>query len=128
MRRRLIGCLGGTALALSILAPACGRDDAADPAASTGATGSFESWVAVLAVAPDPNDLDEMTASVLGVAGSATLVSPVLCFEGLPQEVAVASDYVLAVFSSDRGSVLEIAGRTGLEPLFVGEVRQLCVD
>lgn len=128
MRRRLVGTLGGAALALSILAPACGPDDAAPPAASTGVTGSFESWVAILAVAADPNDLDEMTATVLEVAGSATLVSPVICFEGLPQDVAVASDYVLAVFGSDHGSVLEIASRTGFEPVFVGEVRQLCVD
>jgi hypothetical protein len=128
MTRRLMGCLGSAALALSTLAPACGPDDAADPAASTGATGSFESWVAVLAVAADPNDLDVMAAAVLEVAGSATLVSPGICFEELPQDVAVASDYVLAVFSSDHDAVLEIASRTGLEPVFVGEVRQLCVD
>lgn len=128
MRSRLTRCLGGAALALSILAPACGSDDAADPAASSGVTGSFESWVAVLAVASDPNDLDDMTASVMEVAGSAILVSPGICFEGLPQDVAVASDYVLAVFSTDQQGVLEIASRTGLEPVFVGEVRQLCVD
>jgi len=123
-----MGCLGNAALGLSILASACGTADAAGPAASAGVTGSFESWVVVLAVAADPNDLDEMTASVLEVAGSATLVSPVICFEGLPQDVALASDYVLAVYSSDQEGVLEIASRTGLEPLFVGEVRQLCVD
>jgi len=128
VRSRLLGCLGSATLALSILASACGTDDAPDPAVSSGVIGSFESWVAVLAVAADPNDLDEMTASVLEVAGSATLVSPVICFEGLPHDIAVASDYVLAVFSSDRGSVVEIASRTGLEPVFVGEVRQLCVD
>jgi len=128
MRRWLIGSLGGAALALSILSQACGPDDAAPPAASTGVTGSFESWVAILAVAPDPNDLDEMTATVLEVAETAILVAPGLCLDGLPDSVALASDYILAVYSSDRGSVLEIASRTGLEPVFVGEVRQLCVD
>jgi len=128
MKRRLIGCLAGSVLVLLILSAACGTDEEAGPQVPTGVTGSFESWVAVLAVAADPNDLDAMTASVMQVAGSAIVVAPGICFEGIPQNVAVASDYVLAVYAEDRESALEIASRTGAEPVFVGEVRQLCVD
>lgn len=114
--------------AFLILCAACGQDEDGQGEVPTGVTGSFESWLAVLAVAEDPNEFGDLTQQVLEGAGVAILESPVVCIDWLPESVALPSDYVLAVFAFDRESVLAIAARTGLEPVYVGEVRQLCVD
>ena len=91
-------------------------------------TGSFRSWLAVLAVAPSSNDFEDLTQHVLEVAEASILVAPLVCIDRLPESVARSTDYLLAVFAPDRESVIQIAARTGLEPVFVGEVTQRCVD
>ncbi len=128
MNRRVQTRIVCAALLFCSLGPGCASRDSGVGEVPTGVTGSFRSWLAVLAVAPSSNEFEELTQHVLEVAEASILVAPLVCIEGLPENVAKPSDYLLAVFASDRQSVIEIADRTGLEPVFVGEVTQRCVD
>ena len=123
MRRSLTTAI----VALALLASACGEDDGS-PRGSTDIPGSFVSWIAILAVAPDSNDFEETSQEVLELAGASIRISPATCFQDLPADVAQPGTYILAVAAPDRDGVVAIADRTRIEPLFVGEVREICVD
>jgi hypothetical protein len=111
----------------SLLAAGC-ADGEDGPRGATEVPGSFVSWIAILAVAPDSNDFEETSRQVLELAGTSIRISPATCFEDLPEEVAPPGNYILAVAAPDRESVIAIAERTSIEPVFVGEVREICVD
>lgn len=128
MSRRVRARIVCATLTVCILAPACASRNSDTGEVPSGVTGSFRSWLAVLAVASSSNEFEDLTQHVLEVAGASILVAPLVCIEGLPESVAKATDYLLAVFANDRESAIEIADRTGLEPVFVGEVTQRCVD
>jgi hypothetical protein len=54
------------------------------PSASPSAEG--ERWIAVIDVVADPNDLDALTQQLLEPLGTALVVAPADCFEGLPEQ------------------------------------------
>ena len=128
MRRRVPTRIACAALAVCMFGAACASGNSDTAEVPSGVTGSFRSWLAVLAVAPSSNEFEDLTQHVLEVVEASILVAPLVCIEGLPESVAKPTDYLLAVFAPDRESVIEIADRTGLEPVFVGEVTQRCVD
>jgi hypothetical protein len=90
------------------------------PAATTG-------WLAVLRVDPEPDALDDDTAALTDVLGTALVVSPAACLRGLPVDV-VTSTYVLGVMAPDRATLDELLARTDLDPLFRVEVQIVCTD
>ena len=88
----------------SLLGVGC-ADGGGEPSRATEVPGSFVSWIAVLAVAPDSNEFEETDAARARGRGHLDPIAPLDCFEGLPEGVAQPPDYVLAVFASDRESV-----------------------
>jgi hypothetical protein len=100
--------------------PASSTSRSAAPAATMG-------WLAVLRVEAEPDALDEETAALTGVLGTALVVSPAACLRGLPDDVG-ASAYVLGVMAPDRTTLEELLARTDLDPLFRVEVRIVCTD
>jgi hypothetical protein len=119
--------IASASIVIGLLGSACGNGGGA-PSGSTEVPGSFVSWIAILAVAPDSNAFEETSREVLELAGTSIRISPATCFQGLPEEVALPGNYVLAVAAPDQEGVTAIAERTRIEPLFVGEVREICVD
>ena len=111
----------------SLLGVGC-ADGGGEPSRATEVPGSFVSWIAILAVAPDSNDFEETSRRVLELAGTSIRIAPSTCFQDLPEGVAPPGNYILAVAAPDREGVVAIAERTNIEPTFVGEVREICVD
>lgn len=142
MRATLIavGC------ALMLAQPGCADDPANDPAndpeggrspATSRATASVsppsdspsaegERWIAVIEVAADPNDLDDLTQRLLEPLGTALMVAPVDCFEGLP---GTAKDgYVIGAVGDARSEVQQRVVDAGETVAFTADVTILCTD
>jgi hypothetical protein len=126
MSRRPARTFATVALA-SLLAVGCAEGEG-EASGATEVPGSFVSWIAILAVAPDSNDFEETSREVLELAGTSIRIAPATCFQDLPEEVAPPGNYILAVAAPDREGAIAIAERTNIEPVFVGEVREICVD
>jgi hypothetical protein len=124
----------------------CADDPADDPAndpeggrssASSAATTSVsppsaspsaerERWIAVIDVAADPDDLDALTQELLDPLGTALMVAPVDCFEGLPE---TANDgYVIGAVGEARWEVERAVVDAGETVAFTAKVTILCTD
>jgi hypothetical protein len=117
--------------ALSSVATGCGSWSSRPSttiAASTG--GPATVWFAVLSSAADPNALDGERAAVVDALGERlaahVVVSQGACFTGLPARYG--SDYVLAIWDEDEGSVRGHVDDAGRHAAWVGEVTSTCVD
>jgi hypothetical protein len=83
-------------------------------------------WIAVIRVAPDPNDLDALTQELLDPLGTALVVSPTECFEGLPD---TASDgYVIGAVADTRSEAEGLILDAGEEVAFSARVTMVCTD
>lgn len=83
-------------------------------------------WIAVIDVASDPNDLDALTQRLLDPLGTALMVAPTECFEGLPD--AAGDGYLIGAVGD---SVREVEGRVvdaGEEVAFSANVEIVCSD
>jgi hypothetical protein len=86
-------------------------------------------WLAVIASAADPNDLDAPRADVVAGLGSDdghVVVSPGACFTGIPQRYGAL--YVLAVTDTTRSGVEDRLRGTGIDAEWVGAVTSTCLD
>ena len=94
------------------------------PSASPSAEG--ERWIAVIDVAADPDDLDALTQRLLEPLGTALVVAPVDCFEGLPD---TANDgYVIGAVGDARSEVERRVVDAGERVAFTANVTILCKD
>ena len=94
------------------------------PSASPSAEG--ERWIAVIDVAADPNDLDALTQQLLEPLGTALVVAPADCFEGLPE---TANDgYVIGAVGDARSEVERAVVDAGETVAFTANVTILCTD
>jgi hypothetical protein len=85
-------------------------------------------WLAALRIEADPNDLDADTQELLATVPSALVVAPLVCFKGLPEDIAVQDAYVLGLESESMTELDRVVAETGRDPLFVVRVRDFCVD
>ena len=87
------------------LAGACGGDDDADPMNAT------TTWLAIVAAADDPNELEaryeDLQADAASLDGVVLSLSRTACL-GLPSDVG-AADYVIAVEGEQRSEVEAVA-------------------
>ena len=122
------GCL---AILVAIALTACGSN--ADTPGATSSPSTVEStavvtvWLAALRIAADPDDLDADTQELLASVPSALVVAPLVCFKGLPEDVAGQDAYVLGLESETMAELDRVVATTGREPLFVVQVRDFCV-
>ncbi|HEX4941439.1 MAG TPA: hypothetical protein VFW51_02810 [Actinomycetota bacterium] len=94
------------------------------PFASPSAEG--ERWIAVIDVAADPDDLDDLTQRLLEPLGTALVVAPADCFEGLP---GTANDgYVIGAVGDARSEVERRVVDAGERVAFTANVTILCTD
>ena len=94
------------------------------PSASPSAEG--ERWIAVIDVVADPNDLDALTQQLLEPLGTALVVAPADCFEGLPE---TANDgYVIGAVGDARSEVQRAVVDAGETVAFTANVTILCTD
>jgi hypothetical protein len=85
-----------------------------------------ERWIAVIDVAADPNDLDALTQRLLEPLGTALVVAPADCFEGLP---GTAKDsYVIGAVGDARSEVERRVVDAGETVAFTANVTILCTD
>lgn len=96
------------------------------PDAGTG----YTEWIAVFDVARDPDQLDPSTEELLQTAGRDHIaVSPISCWEGLPEELNSGVDaYVAAVYGPGKAQLDEVIEAVGREPIFRGELVAYCID
>jgi hypothetical protein len=94
------------------------------PSASPSAEG--ERWIAVIDVVADPNDLDALTQQLLEPLGTALVVAPADCFEGLPQ--AANDGYVIGAMGDARSEVERAVVDAGETVAFTANVTILCTD
>jgi hypothetical protein len=121
------------ALTLAGCADDLGPREASTPSASTpsvsraSATPDHEErWIAVIDVASDPSDLDTLTQRLLDPLGSALMVAPTQCFEGLPDDAG--DGYVIGAVGDSRRWVERRVADAGEEVAFSANVTILCSD
>lgn len=121
------------ALGVALTLASCGEDPgprqtstptASSTAASPGA--SETRWIAVIDVAPDPSDLDPLTQRLLGSLGSALIVAPTDCFEGLPD--AAGNGYLIGAVANSRSEVERRVVEAGEQVVFSANVTIICTD
>jgi len=123
--------LVGSALALVLAA--CGDDrgpvDAPTPSGSSPSVpprASVKRWIAVIDVAPRPGQLDALTERLLDPLGTALVVSPTDCFQGLPD--AAGDGYLIGAVGDSRSEVLGKVADAGEKAVFSANVMILCTD
>ncbi|MEZ0235921.1 MAG: hypothetical protein ACAH81_13370 [Actinomycetota bacterium] len=130
-RRRRIGPLGVSRMLVpfvAIVLAGCGSERGpADPAPTRPEPSLSDGrWLAVIEAAPRADDLDAITERVRDLLGPALVVSPVSCFEGLPERAG--DGYVIgAVAGSQEEAELLVEG-AGEPALFTAAVTILCTD
>jgi hypothetical protein len=127
---RLVGRLGPVLLLCAMaVSTACSSGSAA-VTASASTTSPGQVWLAVIASAEDPNDLDTPYAQLVGslAEGSVThvVVSPSACYSGLPSRYD--GRYVLGVWHDTRDAVRAMLDPAGVRPGWIGAVASTCVD
>jgi hypothetical protein len=122
----LIGALLGSL-------PGCSSGSEPAPGSSVSPSSSasppMTEWLAVIASAADPNDLDAPRADVVAGLGSddgPVVVSPGACFTGIPQRYGAL--YVLAVTDTTRSGVEGRLEGIGIDAQWVGAVTSTCLD
>jgi hypothetical protein len=104
--------------------PSAATMSVSPPSASPSAEG--ETWIAVIEVAADPDDLDALTQELLEPLGIALMVAPADCFEGLPE---TANDgYVIGAVGDTRSEVERAVVDAGQTVAFTANVTILCRD
>lgn len=116
-------------LALVVGTAACGNGEGGEGTPSPGSR--FPTvWLAVFESTADPNEpgFEERGQEVKERAGRAISISPEGCFVDLPDEVAPAGGYVLAVRGESEEEMAAAVDRVGREPIFAGQVQDMCVE
>ncbi len=85
-----------------------------------------ERWIAVIDVAADPDDLDALTQRLLEPLGTALMVAPADCFEGLPG--SAKDGYVIGAVGDARSEVERRVVDAGETVAFTANVTILCTD
>ena len=123
------GCLS---ILVAIALTACGSNadtPRATPSPSIGEGTAFVTvWLAALRIEADSNDLNADTQELLATVPSALVVAPLVCFKGLPEDVAGQDAYVLGLESESMAELDRVVAETGRDPLFVVHVRDFCID
>jgi len=87
-------------------------------------------WLAVVASAEDPNDLDapyaQFVDSLAEGAVTHVVVSPSACYSGLPSRFD--GRYVLGLWHDTRDAVRAMLDPAGARPGWIGAVASTCVD
>jgi hypothetical protein len=124
----------GLALTLAGCADDPGPGEASTPSApmpsfsrpSATPSDHEERWIAVIDVASDPSDLDTLTQRLLDPLGSALMVAPTQCFEGLPDDAG--DGYVIGAVGDSRREVERRVLEAGEDVAFSANVKILCTD
>jgi hypothetical protein len=118
----------GAALTLASCSDDPGNRQTSTPTASSpSASPSAETrWIAVIDMAPDPSDLDPLTQRLLGPLGSALIVAPTDCFEGLPD--AAGNGYLIGAVANSRSEVERRVVEAGEQVVFSANVTIVCTD
>lgn len=128
MRRTTVVC----SLAVTLTLGACAGDEGVEVAPAEpnppGATSSTleTRWLAAVDVAPRADDLDAATERLIEPLGTALVVSPVGCFEGLPTEAG--DGYLIGAVGESQGQVEQLVTDAGEQVMFTASVTILCTD
>jgi hypothetical protein len=85
-----------------------------------------EKWIAVIDVAPDPSDLDSLTQRLLDPLGTALMVAPTQCFDGLPDDAG--NGYIIGAVGDSRREVERRVVEAGEDVAFSANVKIICTD
>jgi hypothetical protein len=130
-RRSRIGPLRGSRLLVpfvAIVLAGCGSERGpADPAPTRPEPSPSDGrWLGVIEVASRADDLDATTERVRDLLGPALVVSPVSCFEGLPERAG--DGYVIGAVAGSREEAELLVEEAGGPVLFTASVTILCTD
>ncbi len=130
-RRSRIGPLGASRVLVpfvAIVLAGCGSERGpADPAPTRPEPSpSDDRWLGVIEVASRADDLDATTERVRDLLGPALVVSPVSCFEGLPERAG--DGYVIGAVAGSREEAELLVEEAGEPVLFTASVTIVCTD
>jgi hypothetical protein len=130
-RRSWIGPLGASRMLVpfvAIVLAGCGSERGTpNPAPARPETSSSDGrWLGVIEVASRADDLDAITGRVRDLLGPALVVSPVSCFEGLPERAG--DGYVIGAVAGSREEAEVLVEGAGEPVLFTASVTIVCTD
>jgi len=130
-RRSRIGPLGASRMLVpfvAIVLAGCGSERGpADPAPTRPEPSLSDGrWLAVIEAAPRADDLDAITERVRDLLGPVLVVSPVSCFEGLPERAG--DGYVIGAVAGSQEEAERLVEGAGEPVLFTASVTILCTD
>lgn len=116
-------------LTIVVSLQACGGGDA--PQAEPGSParpsdGAETTWLAAVEIAPRADDLDAATQRLKEPFGTALVVSPTDCFQGLPTDAG--EGYVIGAVGPSQERVEGLVSAAGESVLFSAPVTILCTD
>ena len=113
---------------VAIVLAGCGSERGpADPAPTRPEPSLSDGrWLAVIEAAPRADDLDAITERVRDLLGPALVVSPVSCFEGLPERAG--DGYVIGAVAGSQEEAERLVEGAGEPVLFTASVTILCTD
>jgi hypothetical protein len=122
-----------TALGFALTLVTCSEDPGSEqtsspsaPSPSVSAGASEMRWIAVIDVASDPSVLDPLTQRLLDPLGTALMVAPTDCFEGLP--AAAGDGYLIGAVGDSRSEVERRVVTAGEQVAFSASVTVVCTD
>jgi hypothetical protein len=124
------------AICVALALASCGEDPELDRAPMTSASSvppssptpsTYEKkWIAVVLEAPEPSDLDALTQQLMDPLGTALVVSPAECFEGLPE--TALGGYLIGAVGDTRSEAEGLILDAGEEVVFSSRVTIVCTD
>jgi hypothetical protein len=110
-----------------VLAGCASERGPADPAPTRPEPSPSDArWLGVIEVASRADDLDATTQRVRDLLGPALVVSPVSCFEGLPERAG--DGYVIGAVAGSREEAELLVEQAGEPVLFTASVTIVCTD
>lgn len=115
-----------TALFLAVALAACGgRGGGGEPTDPTPTPDGVR-WLAAVEVASRADDLDAVTQRLREPLGKALVVSPVDCFEGLPDDAG--QGYIVGAVAPSKRDAERLVSDAGEAVLFSASVTIVCSD
>jgi hypothetical protein len=119
-----------SAMGVVLLLFACGgeraQQDSSPPCDDGAVVRSGRQWLAVFQTEQNPNRADALTRRLVADFGRAAVTAPAACFRLSTSAEIAPGAYVVGLVAATKRELLDKVEQSGIEPSFMGRVRDTC--